>query len=73
MLLCFVRFEEGAYRSMKLKYGLSNRAHVTQMDDVFSLRTCLTWFDMLLASLDCYCWAIGQALVTPDILSGKTI
>ena len=43
------------------------------MDDVFSLRTCLTWFDMLLASLDCYCWAIGQALVTPDILSGKTI
>ena len=61
-----VRFEEGLYRPLKGgKYGLSSRCAIQQMDDVFSLKACLNWFDMLLAALDCYCWVFGQGLLTP--------
>ena len=65
------RFEEGAYKSLSGKYGLSLRCHVAKMDDTFSLKTCLNWFDMVLAALDCYCWAFSQGLVTPKVFIGK--
>ena len=39
--------------------------------DTFSLKTCLHWFDMVLAALNCYCWAFSQGLVKPNMFIGK--
>ena len=64
------RFEEGLYRSVKGKYGLSSRLTIDRMDETFSVKACLNWFDMVLAALDCYCWVFGQGLLTPAMFAG---
>ncbi len=45
---------------------------MADMDDMFSLKTALSWFDLVEASLDCHSWVFSQGLLTPSqILTGE--
>ena len=61
------RFEQGLYKT-KGKIGLAQCPEMTYMADTFSLTTTTNWFDIFLATLDCYCWVFSQGLLKPDKL-----
>ncbi len=44
---------------------------MADVSDAFSLTAALSWFDMLLAALDCYTWVFGEDLLTlTDLFTG---
>jgi DNA-dependent protein kinase catalytic subunit len=58
------RFEFGMH-NMKYRQGIGKRPMMVDMADTFTLKTALSWFDMLLCTLDCYTWVFGSGLLTP--------
>eukprot|EP00058_Branchiostoma_floridae_P019566 XP_002605056.1 hypothetical protein BRAFLDRAFT_85202 [Branchiostoma floridae] len=65
------RFEGGGGKSGH-KSGIRKYPTISTMDSTFTVRTAVSWFDLLLAALDSYCWAFGQRLLSPsDVLSGS--
>ncbi|XP_064600499.1 DNA-dependent protein kinase catalytic subunit-like [Liolophura sinensis] len=64
------RFEGGGQTGRNA--GIACFPQLTDMADTFSLSTAMAWFDLLLAALDCYCWVLGEGLLTPaDLFTGK--
>ena len=48
------------------------RPTMAHMAPAFSLKAALGWFDLLLATLDCYTWTFGETLLSPaKVLLGK--
>ncbi|XP_078611933.1 DNA-dependent protein kinase catalytic subunit-like isoform X3 [Branchiostoma floridae x Branchiostoma japonicum] len=65
------RFEGGGGKSGH-KSGIRKYPTISTMDSTFAVRTAVSWFDLILAALDSYCWALGQRLLSPsDVLSGS--
>ena len=65
----FCRFEGGGHTG-KRKQGIEGFPKLTDISDVFSLETTLSWFDSLLAPLDCYSWVFGENLLSAEELFG---
>ncbi|CAG5123409.1 unnamed protein product, partial [Candidula unifasciata] len=61
------RFEGGGSASGESQ-GLLACPTLDTLSEPFSLDVARHWFDMLLAALDCYCWAFGEDLITPSQL-----
>ena len=60
------RFECGLYKSSGSgKLGIAKRQTLGHMASTFTLKTTVAWFDLLLASLDCYMFVFTQDLLTP--------
>ena len=54
------------------KQGIGKRPRMTDMQDEFTLKAALTWFDLLLCTLDCYTWVFEAGLLNPTMtLSGQ--
>lgn len=54
------------------KQGIEGFPTLDKVAPVFSLETALSWFDMVLAALDCYTWVFGENLLTPaDLFGGE--
>lgn len=58
-----VRFEGGG--QVGDRGGLCGHPTPSKVAENFSLKAVLSWFDMLLAVLDCYCWVFGEGLLSP--------
>ncbi|XP_078691376.1 DNA-dependent protein kinase catalytic subunit-like isoform X2 [Branchiostoma floridae x Branchiostoma belcheri] len=65
------RFEGGGGKTGH-KSGIKKHPKISTMDSTFTVKTAVSWFDLLLAALDSYCWVFGQRLLSPsDVLSGS--
>ena len=51
--------------------GLMKHSTMAQLGASFSVKKAVNWFDLLLASLDCYTWVFGQGLLSPAAMLGK--
>ena len=56
-----LRFEGGGGG----KSGILNYTTLPSIAGIFSLKETYTWFDFLLAALDCYTWCFGERLLSP--------
>lgn len=61
------RFECGMFAPGS-KMGLNQRSTMMQLSDHFSLKVALSWFDLVLVTLDCYTWVFGERLLSPDTI-----
>ncbi|XP_048248370.1 DNA-dependent protein kinase catalytic subunit-like [Haliotis rufescens] len=68
--LYFLSRFEGGNQAEYGKMGLSSCPRMEDIADTFSLTAAVSWFDMLLAALDCYTWVFGQGFLTPEELFG---
>ena len=51
--------------------GLAQCPRMTRLADTFSVTTAVNWFEIFLATLDCYVWVYGQDLLRPqDVFKG---
>ncbi|KAI8501204.1 hypothetical protein Bbelb_212990, partial [Branchiostoma belcheri] len=65
------RFEGGGGKTGH-KSGIKKHPKISTMDSTFTAKTAVSWFDLLLAALDSYCWVFGQRFLSPsDVLSGS--
>lgn len=65
-LCCVGRFENGGQPYS----GILN--HPTLTGDVFAVSAALHWFDLLLAAIDAYTWALEKKLLSPsEVFSGQ--
>ncbi|BFZ03143.1 hypothetical protein BsWGS_06182 [Bradybaena similaris] len=65
------RFEGGGSASGESQ-GLLACPTLDKLTEPFSVAAARQWFDMLLAALDCYCWAFAEGLMTPlQLFTGK--
>ena len=51
--------------------GLKRNQTMSELGGPFSVKTALDWFDLVLASLDCYTWVLGEGLVSAATLVGE--
>ncbi|ELU11183.1 hypothetical protein CAPTEDRAFT_224273 [Capitella teleta] len=58
------RFEFGMYSSARM--GLNQKPTMSRVQENFSLNAACTWFDLVLATLDCYTWVFGERLMSPN-------
>ncbi|KAK3580733.1 hypothetical protein CHS0354_005741 [Potamilus streckersoni] len=66
------RFEGGGNTAIA-KSSLQTCPTMVDVSDCFTLHSALSWFDMVLAALDCYTWVLGEGLLTPtDLFIGKS-
>ncbi|XP_065180580.1 DNA-dependent protein kinase catalytic subunit-like [Sycon ciliatum] len=61
-------FESGGGRG-----GIGKYTTLPSFCRPFSLDRALVWLDLVLAALDCYSWAFGQNLLTPDMVFAATL
>ena len=54
-----------------MKHGIEGFPTLDKVSSIFSLQSSLSWFDMVLAALDCYTWVFGENLLTPADLFGS--
>ena len=66
----FYRFEGGGHTG-RVKHGIEGFPTLDKVSSTFSLQSSLSWFDMVLAALDCYTWVFGENLLTPADLFGS--
>lgn len=67
------RFEGGGHTGRD-KHGIEGFPTLDRVKGESLLQTSLSWFDMVLAALDCYTWVFGENLLTPaDLFGGKFI
>ena len=71
LMMKLSRFDGGMYATNDEETGLRKNSTMAQLGTTFSLKRALNWFDLLLASLDCYTWVFGQNLLTPATMLGK--
>ncbi|XP_052761107.1 DNA-dependent protein kinase catalytic subunit-like isoform X2 [Mya arenaria] len=64
------RFEGGGTAG-EMKQGIEAWPLLTDTGHTFTVNSCLTWFDNLLAALDCFTWVFGENLLSPGDLFGK--
>ena len=69
-VLFLPRFEGGGHTGTD-KHGIEGFPTLDRLTLGFSLETCLSWFDMVLAALDCYTWVFGENLLSPGDLFGS--
>ena len=68
-LLTQSRFERRSFR-LDGQSGLTIKPRVSELS--FSLKAVLTWFEQVLATLDCYTWVFGHDLLDPvSLLTGR--
>ena len=69
----FVYSCDGAYTTQDGRMSVSQLTSPfsTESNEALNVRTCAQWFHRVLASLDAYCWLIGNSLVTvSQLLTG---
>ncbi|KAI0227633.1 DNA-dependent protein kinase catalytic subunit [Lamellibrachia satsuma] len=59
------RFEGGMHITSGEETGLMKHHTMAQLGASFSVKKAVNWFDLVLASLDCYTWVFGQGLLSP--------
>jgi hypothetical protein len=68
MYVCDIyRFEGGGHLGHD-KVGIEGFPTLVDMSDKFTMQITLSWFDNLLAALDCYTWVFGKSLLSPGEL-----
>ncbi|XP_071796803.1 DNA-dependent protein kinase catalytic subunit-like [Asterias amurensis] len=58
------RFEGGGMKGSNSS-GIAKYPTLSSMGQTFSVKLACTWFDHLLAALDCYTWVLGKKLLAP--------
>ncbi|KAG1689916.1 DNA-dependent protein kinase catalytic subunit [Nymphon striatum] len=66
------RFEGGKNTNNDIKPGIAIYTSFREMNSTFSISSCLQWFELLLASLDCFTWTFSQQLLPPESLFKDT-
>ena len=71
---CICRFEYGHYITGGMKQGLNRRPtiHATT-GEKFSVQSAQNYFDLVLTSLDCWVWVLGQGFYHPKNMVGKLV
>ncbi|KAL3877683.1 hypothetical protein ACJMK2_035352, partial [Sinanodonta woodiana] len=65
------RFEGGGNTAIA-KSSLKTCPTMVDVSNCFTLHSAVSWFDMVLAALDCYTWVLGEGLLTPtELFTGK--
>ncbi|XP_070581112.1 DNA-dependent protein kinase catalytic subunit-like [Ptychodera flava] len=66
------RFESGGGKAGH-RTGIVKHPTLDSMEQTFSVKVALNWFDLLLAALDCYTWVIGEKLLSPADMFSATM
>ncbi|XP_022110985.1 DNA-dependent protein kinase catalytic subunit-like isoform X2 [Acanthaster planci] len=65
------RFEGGGVKAAS-RSGISKYPTLSTMGQPFSVKLACSWFDHLLAALDCYTWVFGEKLLSPSVVYTAT-